>query len=1671
MRGNSYAEMSKVDTQLSMFKIFRIKMNKKERLDHLAFSSFPEDYLPYATSHRGGKGGSAPYLVWEDERRGGKRRGGRRGCCSTAALVSAIALIVTAILAAVAISVYLGVVTNLFRSPVMSLSGKFRVSDGDEFSDKVLNSTSLEFLKKAESYQAMVENALLTSSLEPAFIAARIYAFRPGMLVFFRVYLDRRKLQQDDSETLKQIRELVRSDTPAFGSLTIDQESVDVDENEEWITFPGLDQNTITKNTASSIPKPQSPPSSRPPPPRLATVGHNRPVSRPPDIRSARPSTTQRSPVVTPVRKHSSTGTGQVVPVGPITPEEDTLNFSYGQWNPVPIEDSVSPSFGDQRTPPGRGSAKFPDVSPGRPPPSILRTRLSSNSNSESPPNRPVRPSLSPAEVRPPSTSNSNLPNRPVRPILSITEPRPSNKPLPIGVGSVSVLEDPLSHVDPIPIRGLRLLENGKQQPPPPQGPQGEVASSIMSSVSLVVRPPNKDKSSSGHKLETGGPKPDRKNQDERESRKEQSSYRFIEDSPSGDSENGSPENLFSIGDSSGAIDDENVDPVNEKQDRTVTNTGSASHLIFPKESFVEYVESSSSTTIPPIDETVRSKEEVTNPNSKVATANQDILSSTKYYKELYEDSTSEPEATSKDKELLDTILLSHVETTVQSNSTLQLYSTKSDIDSTYLNVSVDKYASTILPPTETTFIVDKENTEDEEENYSSLSTLAPTELISPEINTADSATTILFESEKIPIFEGGEVVSSLRDSASSEDKPYSADLQNENLGSESDIKEASSTPDQDNDTSTEKVLITSTQSAEIPTKLISNPLEIHSQEGHGFHKPPKESSVLHSIPEIKTEVTTSISTKKPAVNPITESVNFLSGDKLKFPPTETTQMDVLPSVVPSTMEDNKIIELEADISKSQSNESMTNPVITTGKPDLATIDDLILENREEPSDITLEDLNKISTMISTSSVPPETSTTTSEDNKSTTMTEDESTTMTESESTTMTEDELTTMTKVSTPEISAIEITTKLTTILQTTEKQSSSTTVNEEESGLTSKNDDSTESTVVLSGKIVPHLSDLGFNPNDINSDGESDSVSNGEDLLDNLSTVSFEGTFEKDGFGEIIRHITTVPPPTIPPFAVSLGKHPVFVSQEACLDHEWRCGSGECIDHTSRCNMKRDCRDNSDEKNCSCADLLRVMGQSQKICDGVDDCRDRTDERDCPWCEDGQVACAQTKFCIDRSQLCDGNNDCPLGTDERYCVKLAESVSEAEGVHYRSDGYLMVRKEGRWGKLCLDSLGDSEALRLKLGDLGEAVCSALTYRNVSGSTRTTDPDTNEQNYYVISNEVPSHPKQQRSSAIFKPSSCESREVLRVECGSLDCGLRPLATTNNRRRIVGGQSSGSGSWPWQVALYKEGDFQCGAVLVSDTWLVSAGHCFYSTQDAYWIARLGLLRRGSELPNPSEQVRRISKILLHPQYVDKGFVNDIALLRMDAPVLFSDYLRPVCLPTAEEDPGLWHGKQCSVVGWGKLYEIGHTFPDSLQEVRLPVISTEECRKRILFLTMYHITDNMFCAGYERGGRDACLGDSGGPLMCQRDDGRWLLLGVTSNGDGCGRPGRPGVYTKVVQYLDWIRNTMDTEDVGSVIADRCEGTRCQLGRCIPPYKVCDGRWDCSEGADEDHCEA
>ena len=89
-------------------------------------------------------------------------------------------------------------------------------------------------------------------------------------------------------------------------------------------------------------------------------------------------------------------------------------------------------------------------------------------------------------------------------------------------------------------------------------------------------------------------------------------------------------------------------------------------------------------------------------------------------------------------------------------------------------------------------------------------------------------------------------------------------------------------------------------------------------------------------------------------------------------------------------------------------------------------------------------------------------------------------------------------------------------------------------------------------------------------------------------------------------------------------------------------------------------------------------------------------------------------------------------------------------------------------------------------------------------------------------------------------------------------------------------------------------------------------------------------------------------------------------------------------------------------------------------QVTVPVVSDTTCLEEYAYL----MREDMLCAGEE--GKDSCSGDSGGPLVCPLGEGGApLLAGVTSWGQGCGRDGKPGVYTEVAYFMDWIEETME----------------------------------------------
>ncbi|XP_068100124.1 serine protease 27-like [Hyperolius riggenbachi] len=241
---------------------------------------------------------------------------------------------------------------------------------------------------------------------------------------------------------------------------------------------------------------------------------------------------------------------------------------------------------------------------------------------------------------------------------------------------------------------------------------------------------------------------------------------------------------------------------------------------------------------------------------------------------------------------------------------------------------------------------------------------------------------------------------------------------------------------------------------------------------------------------------------------------------------------------------------------------------------------------------------------------------------------------------------------------------------------------------------------------------------------------------------------------------------------------------------------------------------------------------------------------------------------------------------------------------------------------------------------------------------------------------------------------------------------------------RIVGGENSEKGQWPWQVIIQEGDRYPCGGSLIDKSWVLLAAHCFEMSMDpSTYKVYLGVYQL-TDLNASQVESRDVKKIIIHPDFIVEGSSGDIALIELSELVEFTTYILPISLPSQKVH--LPEGTLCSATGWGNTEEtVPLEDPQTLQEVEVPLIDSSKCEAMFRDSMGYGTTftlilPDMLCAGYKDGKKDACQGDSGGSLACNVD-GVWLQLGVTSWGIGCANPERPGVYTRVQNYLSWLQ--------------------------------------------------
>ncbi|MBN3313781.1 TRY3 protein, partial [Atractosteus spatula] len=223
---------------------------------------------------------------------------------------------------------------------------------------------------------------------------------------------------------------------------------------------------------------------------------------------------------------------------------------------------------------------------------------------------------------------------------------------------------------------------------------------------------------------------------------------------------------------------------------------------------------------------------------------------------------------------------------------------------------------------------------------------------------------------------------------------------------------------------------------------------------------------------------------------------------------------------------------------------------------------------------------------------------------------------------------------------------------------------------------------------------------------------------------------------------------------------------------------------------------------------------------------------------------------------------------------------------------------------------------------------------------------------------------------------------------------------------KIVGGYECRKNSAPYQVSL-NAGYHFCGGSLVNAQWVVSAAHCYKSRIQV----RLG--EHNLAVNEGTEQVISSSRVIRHPSFNSNTLNNDIMLIKLERAATLNSYVNTVALPTSCAGAGT----QCLISGWGNTLSSGSNYPDRLQCLNAPILSSSACSSAY----PGQITSNMFCAGFLEGGKDSCQGDSGGPVVCSGQ-----LQGVVSWGYGCAQRNKPGVYAKVCNYVSWIRSTMSS---------------------------------------------
>lgn len=201
-----------------------------------------------------------------------------------------------------------------------------------------------------------------------------------------------------------------------------------------------------------------------------------------------------------------------------------------------------------------------------------------------------------------------------------------------------------------------------------------------------------------------------------------------------------------------------------------------------------------------------------------------------------------------------------------------------------------------------------------------------------------------------------------------------------------------------------------------------------------------------------------------------------------------------------------------------------------------------------------------------------------------------------------------------------------------------------------------------------------------------------------------------------------------------------------------------------------------------------------------------------------------------------------------------------------------------------------------------------------------------------------------------------------------------------------------------------------CGGTIIHPRFVLTAAECFQEGEN-------GIIRAGKTVLNkiePGEETRKILRGFRHPDYRDGQYHDDIALVKLESSLEYTDSIYPAFLPAEFEE--VLDRKDHWMLGYG--YRNATTPANSLHEAW---VATVPCKSKY---------NNLVCIRNKPQQRGGCTGDSGGPLLDQRN-GWWYVVGVIS--DVFFRVGSPKLpdcsesttgFTRVSAFQRWILRTI-----------------------------------------------